>query len=258
MSLIPDVAPGVNFDLTDWKITLPVNSKGSASGKAYEVKNLVNYENSKYFYTADDGAMVFYAPVKGATTSGSKYVRSELREMDNGRVAGWTTDEGGHMAATLEVDQAPIKTNGDAGRLIVGQVHGEDDELVRIYWDNEDIYFINDRAGSKNKETKFQLRDENGDTPDVSLNERFSYRIDVSGDVLDVRVYADGKEYKSITKINKVWQDDELYFKAGAYLGVNSDSGRGAGQVSFYQLDISHDANKIPELIGVPEGDFPA
>ena len=68
MPLNSKAAPSGNFNLSNWKITLPVDQKGSISGTAVEVQNLSGYENSKYFYTGADGAMVFYAPVNGATT----------------------------------------------------------------------------------------------------------------------------------------------------------------------------------------------
>ena len=60
-----------NHNLEDWKLTLPIDSKGRASGTAKEVKNLIGYED-RFFYDAADGAMVFKASVDGATTSGSK------------------------------------------------------------------------------------------------------------------------------------------------------------------------------------------
>ena len=37
------------FNLTNWNLTLPVNSSGGTSGTAYEIEDLVGYENSKYF-----------------------------------------------------------------------------------------------------------------------------------------------------------------------------------------------------------------
>ena len=90
-----------NFDLENWKITLPVDSKGRTSGTAKEVKNLIGYEDSRFFYDAKDGAMVFKAGVDGATTSGSKYARTELREMEGSDRADWKLSEGGTLTATL-------------------------------------------------------------------------------------------------------------------------------------------------------------
>src|SRR5918994_1173955 len=252
MALNASVAPSGNFNLSNWKITIPVDQNGSTSGIAVEVQGLSDYTNARYFYTGSDGAMVFYAPVDGATTKGSSYARSELREMNASEKAAWNLSQGGFMGATLEVDAAPNR-DGIGGRLVVGQIHGQDDELVRLYWENGTVYFANDQAGSGNSETKFTLKDSTGATPDVSLNEKFSYTINAKGSTLEVDVYADGKVYESSTKINSVWQSDTFYFKAGAYLGANESNGSGAGQASFYALDVNHDGKvKTPPTSSDP------
>lgn len=239
MTLNPNVAPSGNFDLSNWKITLPVDSSGKTSGTAVEVQNLNGYQ-SKYFYTGSDGAMTFYAPVDGATTSGSSYARSELREMNGSSKAAWTLSTGGFMSATLEVDAAPMR-DGQGHKLVIGQIHGEDDELVRLYWQDNKLFFANDQSGSDNKEHNYTFKADDGSAPDVSLNEKFSYTIKAKGNGLDVDIYADGKVYHSHTTINSVWQSDSFYFKAGAYLGSNETNGSGYGQTSFYALSFSHD-----------------
>ncbi|WP_051435110.1 polysaccharide lyase family 7 protein [Microvirga flocculans] len=225
--------------MSNWKITLPVDANGGFSGNALEVKNLAGYQHPLYFYTAADGAMTFVAPVEGATTSGSSYARSELREMNGTATAAWDLKTGGFMSATLEVDAAPLR-DGVGGRIVVGQIHGEDDELVRLYWENGKLYFANDQAGSNNSETKFYFVNASGQQPDVSLDERFSYTINAKGDNLEVTIFADGQIYKSVSKINSVWQSDTFYFKAGAYLGANESNGSGYGQTSFYALSFNH------------------
>ncbi|MBQ0821674.1 polysaccharide lyase family 7 protein [Microvirga sp. HBU67558] len=239
MALNSSVAPSGNFDLSNWKITLPVDPNGGFIGTAMEVKNLSGYQHSKYFYTAADGAMTFVAPVEGATTSGSSYSRSELREMNGTATAAWNLTTGGFMSATLEVDAAPNR-DGVGGKIVVGQIHGQDDELVRLYWENGKLYFANDQAGSSNTETKFFFVNASGQQPSVSLDERFSYTINAKGDDLEVTVFADGQVYKSVSKINSVWQSDTFYFKAGAYLGANETNGSGYGQTSFYALSFNH------------------
>ncbi|MBM1172057.1 polysaccharide lyase family 7 protein [Microvirga arabica] len=239
MVLATNVAPSGNFDLSNWKLTLPVDSSGGTSGTAVEVKNLIDYQHSRYFYTGSDGAMTFMASADGATTSGSSYARSELREMKGTEKAAWNLTQGGIMTATLEVDAAPNR-EGVGGKIVVGQIHGQDKELVRLYWENGKMYFANDQAGSGNSETKFYFVDSSGQQPSVSLDEKFSYTIDAKGSDLEVTIYADGQIYKSVTKINNVWQSDTFYFKAGAYLGANETNGSGYGQTSFYDLRFNH------------------
>lgn len=235
-----DAAPGGNFSLRNWKITLPVDASGRFARTAVEVKKLGGYEDSNYFFTGPDGAMVFKAPVEGATTSGSRYARTELREMKGSERAAWNLAQGGALSATLEVNAVPTLYTGKGGRVVIGQVHGQDEELVRLYWESNTIYFKNDQAGPNNKELRFDLKDARGHRPNVSLDERFSYSIKAKGDFLEVAVRADGKLYKSQTRINDVWDTDKFYFKAGVYLGVNEAQGTGYGQTSFYALSYSH------------------
>lgn len=245
-----------NFNLKDWKITLPVDSSGGTGGTAVEVQNLIGYE-SQYFYDAPDGAMVFVAKADGATTSGSNYARCELREMnpDDTRAA-WKLSTGGTMTATLEVDSVPTLSGGTPGKVVIGQIHGQDQELIRLYWENGKVYFKNDQAGSSNTELKFTFANSSGQEPSIALNERFSYMIDARGDTMKVNIYADGQVYSSVTKINSVWQSDTFYFKAGVYLGVNETQGSGTGQTSFYGLDFSHTpGGGMGGLISIPTPD---
>jgi len=226
-----------NFDLSGWKLTLPISG---SSSNALEIKNLVGYEQAQYFYDAPDGSMVFRADTTGATTSGSRYPRSELREMAGSELAWWTLADGGTMSGTLKIDAVPVKTGGIEGRLIFAQIHGTSEELLRMYWENDTVYFINDQAGSSNKETTFSFANADGEAPKIAKGEVFSYLIDVQGDTMSVQIFADGQTYTSVSKLNSVWQSDEFYFKAGVYLGVNASSGTGSGQVSYYGLDLSH------------------
>jgi Ca2+-binding RTX toxin-like protein len=231
-----------NFDLTNWKLCLPIDEDGGIIGTALEILDLSGFEHSSYFYTADDGAMVFRAITDGALTKGTTCARSELREMDGHSLASWSLDEGGAMTATLKVDEAPQTTEGADGRIVVGQIHGLNDELVRLYWENGEVYFKSDKGGDGNDSLKFELTNAGGDTPQISLGEQFSYKIDVHGDALTVIVYADGDTYTSVTTVSSAWDGEQFYFKAGAYLGNNETNSTGAGQVSFYGFDVSHEA----------------
>jgi hypothetical protein len=259
MSLNPNAVPSANFDLSDWKLQLPVNSQGALSGKAAEVKTLTGYVHGEYFYTGSDGAMVLGAPVNGATTGGSLYARSELREMNGTANAEWSLQQGGHLSATLQVDAAPRHADGSYGKIVVGQVHGGDEQLVRLAWEDGTLFFANDITSNGTKDVHIELRNARGEQPSVSLNETFSYTIDVSADRLVVSVMADGQVYSSSSAINDSWNDNSFYFKAGAYLGVNENNGSGQGQVSIFALDASHtpDAPHTPVEPPTAKPDIP-
>jgi Ca2+-binding RTX toxin-like protein len=240
-----------HFDLTRWHLTIPVDRYGGITGTALTITNLTGYE-SEYFYDAPDGAMVFDAAVDGATTTGSNYARSELREVNGSALAAWSLATGGTMTATLKIDSVPTLFKGTPGKEVIGQIHGQNNELCRLYWDNNHVYFKNDLAGSNNTEMKFTFTDAQGKAPDISIGEKFSYLIDAHGSMLTVKIYADNDVYSSVTAINSIWQSDKLYFKAGVYLGVNETQGTGIGQDSFYGLDFGHTAGS--GLGGLPAG----
>ena len=241
----------MTIDLHNWKITLPVDSSGNVGGSsATEIKppQILTFEKAPWFVREPDGDLVFRANVDGATTSGSKYPRSELREMNGTSLAAWKLGQGGTMTATLEIDAVPDKFGGgpNDGRVVVGQIHGPDDELVRLYWEGDTMYFMNDKAGPGNSELRFDLKNAAGQKPNVSLDEVFSYKIDAHGDTLFVDVFADGQHYSTSTKINAFWNDKSLYFKAGMYVQVNETMGTGFGQATFHDLVVSHDGSAPP------------
>ena len=77
--------PAGHFDLSHWKLTLPVSASGTAVGKAMEIpatKLSAGYTDAQCFHTGTNGEMVFWCPVTGATTEGSEYPRTELREVN--------------------------------------------------------------------------------------------------------------------------------------------------------------------------------
>ena len=67
--LSPDLPPGKNFELIDWYLNTPEDG-GDGRSKRISERELVNgYENKEYFYTAEDGGMVFRTTVSGSRTS---------------------------------------------------------------------------------------------------------------------------------------------------------------------------------------------
>ncbi|WP_153912604.1 polysaccharide lyase family 7 protein [Shewanella sp. TC10] len=156
-SLDPTKAPAQNFDLTNWKITLPeLTESGKRKGKALEIDKYqlgntkTPYEHPKWFYTnKETGALVFVAPNEAPTTPNSKNTRSELRAMladhygepKNNFVVASHPDAkeygaiGGQLKATLTVDQVSTsgndKKNG-AFAVVIGQIHGSDNEPLKI------------------------------------------------------------------------------------------------------------------------------
>ena len=281
-SLDPDQAPSVNFDLSTWKLSIPVN-EGDGTATDISVSDLNDgYENSTYFYTAPDGGMVFKCPVAGYKTSvNTNYTRVELREMlrgtntsistqgvnKNNWVFGSAPQEDkvaaagydGEMNATLAVNHVTTSgSNSHIGRLVIGQIHANSDEPIRIYYrklrDNNlgSIYFAHeptDGNGSEQWHEMIGTRSNNAANPDdgIALDEVFSYRINVVGDILTVTIIREGKPdvVKVIDMVNSGFNvgGQYMYFKAGVYHLNSTGNDDDYAQVTFYALEKSHTTN---------------
>ncbi len=114
-ALESNLPPGGNFDLSHWKITLP----DATASETNSAQLVAGFTNALYFYTATDGAMTFWCPVNGGTTSGSSYPRSELRELlnTNNDNINWNSAIGIH---TMDADR--VHFSGPVHELVLG--HG--------------------------------------------------------------------------------------------------------------------------------------
>ena len=280
--LDPNQAPSENFDLSTWKLSIPVN-RGDGTATDISVSQLNdNYQNSAYFYTASDGGMVFKCPVDGYKTSANtSYTRVELREMLRGTDTSISTQGvnknnwvfgtapqadknaaaayDGEMNATLAVNH--VTTSGSSshiGRVIIGQIHANSDEPIRIYYrklrNNNlgSIYFAHeptDGNGSEQWHEMIGSRSNSASNPSdgIALDEVFSYRINVVGDLLTVTIIRDGKQdvVKTVNMVNSGFNvgGQYMYFKAGVYHVNNSGNSSDFAQATFYALEKSHTSN---------------
>ena len=140
-------APASRFDLSHWKLTLPVDDDGDGKADSIRVDKLQSYTHPNFFYLDDQDHMVFTSPNRGGTTNHSSNTRSELRYMIRGGnrklenkgplnnfalASHPNADEfaviGGRMVATLHVDHVPLNANrpkdGSAYAGVIGQIHG--------------------------------------------------------------------------------------------------------------------------------------
>lgn len=275
-------APSENFDLSTWNLSIP-EDKGNGTATTITVSQINNnYENSNYFYTGDDGGMVFKCPVEGFKTSvNTSYVRVELREMlrgtntsistqgvnknnwvfgtapeaDKNAAAGYD----GEMTATLAVNH--VTTTGSSshiGRLVIGQIHANNDEPIRIYYRKlknntlGSIYFAHEPTDGNGDEQWHEMigsRSNSASNPSdgIALNEKFTYTIKVVGDLLTVTIAREGKNdvVKTVNMVNSGFNvgGQYMYFKAGLYHLNNSGDNDDYAQVTFYELEKSHTTN---------------
>ena len=272
-------APSTKFDLLGWTLSVPVDEDGNGKSDQIKEKQLSSgYAYPDFFYLDDDGGMVFKSPVKGAKTSkNTTYTRSELREMirrgdtsyDTKGVGGnnWVFSSApaedqakagavdGSMEATLAVNH--VTTGGkdyQIGRVVIGQIHANDDEPVRIYYrklpnnNKGSIYYAHEPTND-NKEIYVEMigsKSNSASNPEdgIALNEKFSYRINVVGNTLTVTIMRLGKpDVVKVTDMSDSGYDQGgqyMYFKAGVYNQNKSGDPDDYAQATFYDLKVTH------------------
>lgn len=280
--LDPNKAPSENFDLSTWKLSIP-EDEGDGTATDISVSEINNgYENVNYFYTADDGGMVFKCPVAGFTTStNTSYTRVELREMLRGTDTSISTQGvngnnwvfgtapaadinaaggyDGEMNATLAVNHVTTTgSNGHIGRVIIGQIHANSDEPIRLYYRKlpnntlGSIYYAHEPTDGNGDEQWHEMigsRSNNASNPSdgIALDEVFSYRIKVVGDILTVTIIREGKDdvVSTLDMVNSGFNvgGQYMYFKAGVYHVNNSGNDDDYAQATFYALEKSHTTN---------------
>lgn len=140
-----------HFDLSHWNITVPTDRDANGKVDVIPVIEMPTYTHSDFFYTNEDGHMVFAAPNKALTTPNSSNTRSELRYMSRGSDtkiktaapgnnfalrshpdAGEFASVGHRMEATVKVDHVARRAgNPDrppAYSAVIGQIHAIKDK----------------------------------------------------------------------------------------------------------------------------------
>ncbi|WP_192022211.1 polysaccharide lyase family 7 protein [Shewanella sp. WPAGA9] len=278
-NLDPDLPPSGNFELVDWTLGVPVDENND--GKSDTIKEIElssGYTRSPYFYTAADGGMVFRCPIDAPKTStNTSYARTELREMLRRGDTSYSTQgvggnnwvfssapssdqsEAGGVDGTLEATLAVnhVTTTGDSsqvGRVIVGQIHANDDEPLRLYYrklpsnSKGSIYIAHEPiTGSEQYYEMIGSRSSSASNPadGISLDEKFSYRVKVVGNILTVTIMREGKadvvEEVDMSASSYDAGNQYMYFKAGVYNQNNTGDADDYVQATFYSLSNKHD-----------------
>nr|WP_235938820.1 polysaccharide lyase family 7 protein [Thalassotalea algicola] len=145
--------PADKFDLSYWKITVPLDADGNGKADDINTKELQTYQHPDFFYLDNQGNLVFTSPNKAVTTQTSSNTRSELRQMIRGIDTSIGTKSygnnfalsshpdaklfdqiGGRLDATLTVNHVAKNAKHakkPAYSVVVGQIHaGKDKELI--------------------------------------------------------------------------------------------------------------------------------
>ncbi|GEM78942.1 polysaccharide lyase family 7 protein [Vibrio superstes] len=286
--------PADILDLSCWKISIPVEAENGFATTVEEKVLTSGFVDSDNFYVNEAGdGVVFSSPVKGVTTSkNTTYTRSELHEMGrcsdtsiepygvgpdgkrainkNNWVFGSSPESAqkiasgvnGTMDAVLSVDQ--VAEGGEVwqqGRVIVGQIHANDDEPAKLYYrkmpnhDQGSVWLVHETNGGV--ETTYPLVGNNvpdyytqdGEviepTDGIKLGERWGYQIKTVENELTVTIRRDGKDdvVQVVDMSDSGYDDGEQYmfFKAGLYHVNRSGAPDERASVTFYDLQVSHD-----------------
>lgn len=245
-ALSPNLPPGSNFNLNNWYIQFPT-SNGDLTCSAGNVDSATTtqlidgYTNAPYFYTGTDGSMVFWAPINGATTSGTTFPRSELRELiaTNSTDVNWIPYGTHILNAQVKVLQVPPSTE----EVIIGQIHAESGDAlptVKIIYD----------SGKVHGTVKTNSTDDGSDYdfPSVSsgLSNSITYEIELVNGLVTVTINGVTNSY-NIFHSDPTYTNETQYFKAGDYCQANSCTNPGNAEgamVAFYAL-TRYDAPSI-------------
>ena len=188
--------------------------------------------------------------IKKAGVNKNNWVFSSAPKKD--RKAAGAVD--GEMTATLAVNH--VTTTGDKnhiGRLVIGQIHANTDEPIRIYYrklkENRlgSIYFAHEINHAK--DTYYEMigeKSSNAKNPidGIALNEKFTYKIKVIGNKMWVTLSRKGKpDIVKFVNMKKSGYDEGgqyLYFKAGIYNNNSTANNDDYAQVTFYELKQTH------------------
>ncbi len=237
--------PAQVLNLTNWKLQTPF-AKSDGSPGVLEIKQpaLATYRKSPNFVVRDSSncsaGVTFRAPVNGVTTSGSKYPRTELREMmNNGRDnASWSSTVGTHtFSQTIAFVKLP-KVKQD----IVGmQIHNASEDISLLVLRGTNLYF------SDGDNTKAKLI-----TSNYQLGTKLNAKYVVSNG--QTKAYINGVLQLTI---NRAY--DGAYFKAGAYPQANCTnsspcSSDNYGSAVITKLSLSHTSSLTSALLGPMAG----
>ena len=216
---VAQALPSELLDTKDWYLTLPTGKEGDPD--LVEGSALANYHSQYYQLNESKNAVVFTAGTGGATTSGSEYPRSELREMAGSEKASWDGRKGRH---TMEIVEAITQTPDKKPDVIAGQIHGTSDDLMQIHLSGQNLRVKYD-DGRKFVDLE----------PNYQLGTMFSVKIESAEG--RVKVWYNGQQ-----KADLPISSSTSYFKAGVYTNSNPSKGdkSGEGQVMIRSLSVRH------------------
>lgn len=215
--------------LAGWKLTLPTaNAKGDAATMDPAVVA------PPYLTTDPAGALVFWAPVAGATTKHSDHARTELDSLSNFPAG----TERHALTASVAVNQVPSQSKN----VIIAQIHGADDlssvPFVLLRWEDGALKVVVKQELTGPAAKDYPL------TGAVPLGATFDIGITDNGDgTMTFTANYDGDNPTATAPIPAAFSGTSVRFQAGAYQQDISDGAASApddgARVTFSALTTS-------------------
>jgi hypothetical protein len=222
-SLLGAEPPAKSLDLSQWMLTLPVDTVRSGTPDEIKQPELQSFVDPQHLFVNQEGSgVVFRAPCGGSTTKGSRFPRSELREMtDRGRTrAAW--DTAGDAVHTIALRVAITRVPPVKPHVVCAQIHDAADDLMMIRLEGTRLFIERNSIG------------------DVMLDRDYEL-----GTPVELKIQA-GKGHVKVWHAGKLAMDWKVakkgcYFKAGCYTQSNPSKGDAAdsyGEVVIYRLQV--------------------
>lgn len=225
----PTILPADLIDLSPWRLTLPVDTDRPGNPDEIRRPALDRFVEEALFFVGDPiggstaATVRFRAPCGGATTRGSRYPRSELRETQpGGEQADWSTaDDATH---TMTLRAAIVALPPKKRHVVCAQIHDADDDLLMVRLEGTKLFI------------------ERNDLDEVMLDRRYAL-----GTPFDIRIVAGhGRvqvDYNGERALDWAVDRDGCYFKAGCYTQSNLKSGdapESFAEVAIESLRVTH------------------
>jgi hypothetical protein len=191
--------PSDILDLTRWTIMRPTGVQGHPDN-GY----LPQGQSIPGVVFADRGAVVLRTVADGVHSPGSRYPRTELRQMDDadGTKSGWSSGDEHVMRVELAADTTHLHARP---RIVVAQIHDGDDDVVQVVVSESGVVGVSSDDGDRWVPL---IPDYRGTWLDVQIR--------VVDNAIHVSV---SNTFTVIRKSGTGW-----YFKAGCYLQTGGSS----------------------------------
>ncbi|MBA4284775.1 MAG: hypothetical protein C0434_04515 [Xanthomonadaceae bacterium] len=234
------------------RLTLPVDEDGRNGADEIAAADLPNYSSIYWYhpvagqlsqasYRALGGETVFWTPVNGSGATGdSDFPRSEMREqLELGsNTVNWQLGGTHIQRGTVAVTRLPTPlAAGRTTRVIFAQMHSVDNAPP------VKLIFQRGTDGTTTVFGDYNLRRRPGNSENsrivlpMPLGKSFSYEIKVVNG--EVTTTIDGQVIDR-RDLRFVWSFEEFFFKAGNYLGNNTSTATGYGEVVYSAIERVH------------------